>query len=434
LLLTALIACLAGIAGVYVRLRREFPRGTTLTTLFLLACATPLAWYTVFEPSPLDLTAFAVMAWLGVAAHVGARTPRLLRLGACVGLFALPLAIVWWTAVAGGRFQPLQSRWLDVLFSSWHGFLSWTPVVYVAALGTLIYVRRDRTWSLVALAVLLATAWVLGASESWLREPAFGARRLISILVVLAPGLAYLIESVRARPLLAIAPLVIAPIVWNHLLMVQYTVGWLPKDEPVSFARLVRQQADLQARTSPLYPFAFPANVWFAWREGLPIDRYDVLALEPHASSVDLVFDRNADGFLLEGWAGPTAAGEEAGWWIGGRQATIAVPIALSPERAVRVTVRARSRFEEPTVEADLALQVNGHEVGRFAPSATTPTDARFTVPAPLVRDGFNKITLVSRGTHRVDASDTRPPGPLARRAGQPAWPVAVYRIALTPM
>lgn len=434
MLLIALIACLAGIAGVYVRLRREFPRGATLTTLLLLAGATPLFWYTLVEPSPLDLAAFGVMAWLGVVAHAGAPTPRALRPGAWFGLCALPLGVVWWTAVLGTAVQPLHSRWLDVLFSSWHGFLSWTPVVYAAAVGTLLYLRRDRTWSLVALAVLLATAWALGASESWLREPAFGARPLLSVLVLLAPGLAYLIEGARARPVLAIAPLVIGAIVWNYFLMVQYTVGLLPKDEPVSFARLVRQQADVQVRSSLPYPFAFPANVWFAWREGVPVDRYDVLALEPRPTSIDLALDFRAERFLLEGWNGPTAEGEEPGWWIGGQRATIAVPMTRAADRAVRVAIRARSRFEEPTVEADLALLVNGHEVGQFVPSATTPTEARFTVPATFLRDGLNKVSFVSRGIHRLDASDTRPPGPLARRVGQPAWPVAVYRISITPM
>jgi hypothetical protein len=437
LLLIALIVCLAGLAGVYVRLRREFPRGTTLITLLLLAGATPLVWYTVFEPSPLDIAAFAGAAWLGVAAaawRTRGRPGRLWTVGVWVALAAVPLAVIWWTTLKGGSFHPLRSSWLDVLFSSWHGFLSWTPVVYVATVGTFMYLRRDRAWSLMALAVLFASAWAVGASESWLREPAFGARPLIAVLVVLAPGLAYLIETARARPVLALVPLVAAALVWNYLLMVQYTIGLLPKDEPVSFARLVRQQADLQARTSPLYPFAFPANVWFAWREGVPVDRYDLLALEPRPSSPDILFDRSSDRFLLEGWDAPTAEGDERGWWMGGARASVAVPMTLPSAPAMRVTIRARSRFEEPVVEADLALLVNGHEVGQFSPAASQPTDVHFTVPTTMLRDGFNRISLVSRGMHRVDASDPRPPGPLAARPGRSAWPVAVYRIAFSPM
>jgi hypothetical protein len=323
---------------------------------------------------------------------------------------------------------------MEVLFSSWHGFLAWTPVVYIATVGTVMYLRRDRVWSVVALVVLFASAWALGAGESWPREPAFGARPLIPVLVVLAPGLAYLIEAVRARPLLALAPLVAVALLWNYLLMVQYTIGLVPKDEPVSFARLVRQQADLQARTSPLYPFAFPANVWFAWREGVPIDRYDLLALEPRVPAPDLVFDRRADRFLLEGWEGPTAEGEERGWWIGAARASVAVPLTLPSARAMRMTIRARSRFEEPVVEADLALLVNGQEVAQFSPSASQPTDVQLLVPLTMLREGFNRISFVSRGMHRVDPTDQRPPGPLAARPGRSAWPVAVYRIALSPM
>jgi hypothetical protein len=103
----------------------------------------------------------------------------------------------------------------------------------------------------------------------------------------------------------------------------------------------------------------------------------------------------------------------------------------------VRVGVSARSRFEEPVLQADLALLVNGHEVGQFSPSATLASEAEFTIePRALgvFRDGFNRLSFVSRGTHKVDPSDSRQPGPLARRPGRPAWPVAVYRLTIAPM
>jgi hypothetical protein len=40
-------------------------------------------------------------------------------------------------------------------------------------------------------------------------------------------------------------------------------------------------------------------------------------------------------------------------------------------------------------------------------------------------------VTFVSYGVARVDASDARPPGPLARRLGSRAWPVAIYRLRI---
>jgi hypothetical protein len=429
LLLLSSIACLAGLAGVYLRLRREFSRGIVFIAVALLAGATPLAYYTLFEPAPVDVAMFAAAAWLGV-------------------LVVSPIAArVWWVRVVAwigialllvAHWPPMlwPSRWLDVLFSSWHGFLSWTPVAYAAVIGTCGYVRRNRAWALGTLALLFASAFIVGARESWPVDPAFAPRRMTPLLAVLAPGLAYLLDVLRRRPVLALAPLVIFPLVWNYLLMVQYTVGLLPKDEPVSFARLVRQQPDAYVTTSRFYPFAFPANVWFAWREGVPVDRYDVLALEPRRNDLDLAMDRKAARFLLDGWEAPGMDGSTPVWWLRGREAVMALPLALPADKPIEIVVRARSRFEEPIVQSDLTLQVNGRSVGDFSPAASTASEARFVVPPgqTVWRDGINRIAFVSRVTHRVDPSDPRPPGPLARRGGRPAWPVAIYRISIRPL
>ena len=49
--------------------------------------------------------------------------------------------------------------------------------------------------------------------------------------------------------------------------------------------QIVRQQGTVLTRPPFIYPFAFPANVWFAWRTGLPVDRYDLLAPAPLVAS-----------------------------------------------------------------------------------------------------------------------------------------------------
>lgn len=429
MLALALVAFLAGLAGVFVRLRREFPRTIAVITVALVAAATPLAYFALVEPDPLELAVFAAAAWLSVfAASPLALRSTAIRGGVWVVLIAM-LTLTW----------PLHlwpSRPADLLFSSWHGFLSWTPVAYAAVIGTIAYVRKDRTWALASLLVLVAAAWVAGAREDWVREASVAPRRLSALFAILAPGLAYLLDVMRRRPGLALAPLVIGALIWNHLLMVQYTIGLLPKDEPVSFARLVRQQTDAHARSSGFYPFAFPANVWFAWREGVSVDRYDLLAVEPRRDTIDLAFDPRARRFLLDGWEAP---GMEAGvpvWWLRDRAARVVLPLDIPRDRPIEVTVRARSRFEEPVVQSDLSLLVNGHAIGDFSPAATAASDARFIVPAgqDLWRDGLNHITFASRGTHRVDAADTRPPGPIARRRENQAWPVAIYRITIRPL
>ncbi|MFN2447589.1 MAG: hypothetical protein ABR606_18640 [Vicinamibacterales bacterium] len=485
----------AGLMALHLRLRREFTPGAALATTLLIFGATSLCWYMVYEPSMTHAASFgAVVAFVLLVERWVPRdptAPQAIVLGTLAGvafvtrpqdaLFAIYPAVIvastsvpipervrrarrltgwaivgavpWLLAQAiqtsallsiypftlageGGYLHLLGSRWVDVLFSSWHGFLSWTPVAYVAVLGTIAYLRRAWRWAAAALIILALMAWINGAAEDWAAGWSFGGRRFTSTLAMLAPGLALLVDAVRRRPLLALAPLVVGALWWNYLLMVQYTVGMLPKDEPVAFGRLVRQQVELHTRSPYVYPFAFPANVWFARRTGLPAERYDLLASEPLRSELDLPFDARVERFLLQGWEAPGGDDWGSSWWIGGTPAVLAVPLDLPTDRPVDIEVRARTRYEEPVVEAQLALDVNGHEVGDFTAGAREPTLARLTV-APerfrtVWRAGYNHLALRSLGVRRVDPTDARPPGPLARQSERRPWPVSIYSLRIT--
>jgi hypothetical protein len=332
-----------------------------------------------------------------------------------------------------GYLDPWHSRWIDTLFSSWHGLLSWTPVVYLAVAGTVALVARRRQWGLVALALLVAMAWVNGSTTDWAGGWSFGGRRFTSVLVVLAPGLALAVEFVMRRPQILLGCAAAAAIAWNYGLMVQYSAGMVPKDEPVSFGRVVRQQSELLTRPPYFYPFAFPANVWFAWREGLPVDRYDLLAGEPITPAVDIALDGHGERFLLDGWEAPGGDEWGAHWWLNRSPAVIAVPLAAGGRDATEIELTARTRFEEPAVEARLEVRVNGRPVGQMAVPAHAATTARLAVPGTpgLWRRGFNRVEIVSLGVTRVDPADPRGPGPLARGLGGRPWPVAIYRLRI---
>ena len=75
--------------------------------------------------------------------------------------------------------------------------------------------------------------------------------------------------------------------------------------------------------------------------------------------------------------------------------------------------------------------------VGRFDVVATRATSARVVVPAiaggRVWRRGYNRVAIRSLGIARVDPADTRPPGEIASRLGSHPWPVAVYRVRITP-
>jgi hypothetical protein len=424
-----------GLLAIHERLRWEFDGAVALTTTLLLFAGTSLFWAMTRGAIGPDILMFVAVA---VALALAGRPSQSRGVAVAVwaGIAVIPVlarVLVSPADAAGASSAPWG--WLPSLFSSSHGLFTLTPITYVAFVGTLVYVGRNALWTTGA--VMAFSVWVISAAVMRPSPDAPFGHGLTSALVLFAPGLARLIELARARPVLALAPLVIAALAWNYWLMVQYTVGMLPKDAPVSFARMVREQATVHTRDPYVYPFAFPANVWFAWREQMPASRFESLAFEPRRASVDLVLDRAADRFLVDGWDAPGADDSGPARWTGGHRASVALPLEVEAGRPQHVVVTARARLDEPAVAARLALEINGYEVGRFSVPPDAPRDLVIRVPASPVgqpwRAGYNRLTLVSHGVERVDPADQRPPGPLARGAGNRAWPVAIYRIRITP-
>jgi hypothetical protein len=417
-----------GLVAIFERLRPAFDPSVALLTTILMFAATPLAWSMTRASGVTETLAFAAVA-LGAAVlpHVARTSGR--AVVSWIILAAIPF-IVRALAPAAAASASIDS---DPLFSSDRGLLALTPVAYVALLGQLASLRQRSLEAGAPLILLII--WIIAASVA----PAAGidgrfAHGLMPGLALLAPGLAAVIAFGRQRPWLAAASVVAAAIAWNYWLMVQYTVGMIPKDAPVSFGAMVRQQADVHTRPPYLYPFALPANAWFAWREGLPIDRYELLAGEPRRAGLDLTLDRGAARFLLEGWEAFGAEGGDAQAWTREREATLAVPLDLPAGRPVEVFLTARARLEEPPVAATIGVVVNGREIGRVTVPPAAPQEVSLrTGPdvGGLWRAGYNRVTFVSHGVARIDPSDTRPPGPLARRIGDRAWPVAIYRLRI---
>jgi hypothetical protein len=415
----------AGLLVVHRHLRGGFDKGVALAATILLFAATPLAWYMVYEPSMTHAASFGFVALFATAAarwtsrRISAR--QSMTLGALLGLafisrpqealFALFPAILlftegdsWrtrlrvavrlaaWALVgaapllaiqavhsailfsrenfalvgANGYLDLWHSRWADTLWSSWHGFLSWTPIAYVALIGTVAYATRAWRWTLAALVIVLLMAWINGSTADWNAGWSFGGRRFVSCLVLLAPGLAFAIQQLVSRPTVALAILAIAAIGWNQLLVAQYAGNMLPRSEAPSFGQIVRQQATVLTRPPFFYPFAFPANVWFSWRTGLPIDRYDLLAPAPLVRSLNVALDANAGRFLLEGWGARTSDTWGDLRWIDGARAEMVLPLDIPETASAAITIQARTRLVDPPVSALVALSINGHPAGTF--------------------------------------------------------------------
>jgi hypothetical protein len=316
-----------------------------------------------------------------------------------------------------------------VLFSSWHGFFSWTPLAYVAALGMVFYASRDRRWTLAALAVFAAMCYVNGSAEDWAGGWAFGGRRFTSTLVALAPGLALAVEYLRRRPAVMLVPAAFIAIQWNYYLMVQYNKGFIPKDQPVSFEQLVRQQFDLFVRQPYVYPFAFPANAWFAWRTGLPIERYGVLAAQPFATQIGLTLGPEADAFLLDGWQAREREGVDYLRSID-EEATLVVPLAPIDQAPVALDVEGRVAEPGSEVRAIVNVDVNGQNAGRLVITQTRSV-VTVTTDGAFWRKGYNRVTFRKTGLITVPGQpaphDGAPDSSPGRRARDAA--VAIYGI-----
>ena len=92
----------------------------------------------------------------------------------------------------------LHSRWDDTLWSSWHGFLSWTPIAYVALVGTVAYHATLALGLRPRSCIVFVMAWVNGSTADWAAGWSFGGRRFTSCLVLLAPGLALVVIASAA--------------------------------------------------------------------------------------------------------------------------------------------------------------------------------------------------------------------------------------------
>jgi hypothetical protein len=303
-----------------------------------------------------------------------------------------PVRFVAWGAAA---LVPLVVRYVSgstsqSLFGT-DGFFSLTPTTYVALVGTIGYLWRRPWWAAASLSLIVLWS-ATGAS-------------LVALIGPLAPGLALALDWARRRPWVAVAPLLALAIVWNYWLMVQYTAGMIPKDAPVSFAAMVRQQADVHTRPRYIYPFAFPANVLFAWREGVPLDRYDLLAREPRSDRFELAIDRSADRFLLAGW-GPPGANETGPFrWLDAPTAALVFPLEPA-HREMTLEVLATARGDAPSLTSELTFELNGHTIGRADVSPAGATAAHLPIAGAnvgrVLRAGYNRLSIVSSGNHRI--------------------------------
>jgi hypothetical protein len=142
------------------------------------------------------------------------------------------------------------------LWSARHGLFVWTPLALPAVFGLFLLGRRDRELATVSLLAVLLLAVSNATARDWWGGASFGMRRMLSATPLLALGLAACLDEFRrslahrapAAARLA-APLALSAFVlWNVLLLAQYSLGMISHTGPVSLAAIAANQPAVVAR------------------------------------------------------------------------------------------------------------------------------------------------------------------------------------------
>jgi hypothetical protein len=137
---------------------------------------------------------------------------------------------------------------LDVLFSSNHGLLSWTPLAAFAILGLILFAIRLPKIGVPFFSALVAFYLFISYYPDWAGISSYGNRFFISVTPLFILGLAYLLERIatrfkRPRAALAVSAGILAGFVlWNLGLIYQWGAHLVPVRGPISFREAAHNQ------------------------------------------------------------------------------------------------------------------------------------------------------------------------------------------------
>ena len=136
----------------------------------------------------------------------------------------------------------------QLLFSSDHGALTWTPILVLALIGLFTSPRNARIIALYLGVGAAAFYYVIACYPFWDGMASFGNRFLISLTAVFVFGLALLFERFGryfhddTRAFVAAGGLVILLSMWNAGFIYQWGEHLLPVRGEISFREMIHNQ------------------------------------------------------------------------------------------------------------------------------------------------------------------------------------------------
>lgn len=346
---------------------------------------------------------------------LGRLAKRALLLGLGVFAGALPQLLAW-KAIYGAYLLPYPPQGTDyvrldhpyllnVLFSSRHGLLSWTPVFWLSLAGLVFLTRTNpRRFGILWAPVIIVT-YVNASSGDWWAGGSFSNRRFDSLLPVFALGLAAFLHTARRfverHPSSVLAALVLGGAAWNITLVRAVQRGEAPAGAPMSLA--ARAQASARALSLDVgFPTTWPASWIFAGRYHASPGAFDLAAgkyLFYRQNNLEGLADLGSEGdeaLFLDGFFEPREDGPVTYRGFGPEARMI---VSLDLPEALDLAFRARSQTGAPS---RVEVQVNGHEAGTLELESDW-TEVHLQTPRQFWRTDANIITLRSATRNDLD-------------------------------
>lgn len=462
--LASLLCAFAGVILSYLMARRYFDPEVASWGAVVLWLASPLFWYTVYEPSMPHAVSLAAVAmflfswfrardtggvatWTWVAFTAGVmvsvqrynvlfltaplmtllgrvrETPslregaKLRQAGWVAGLsllaFAAATAPLWlyhWLATGSIlRNIDIPAKALEYwrnpsisefLFSSDRGLLSWTPAAYLSVFGLMVMFWRRKTVAGIFLMTLSVGVYLL--SSTWDEGSSFGSRRLTEAYPIFLFGFCNVLVMAKRSPRVLLGLACLFLITWNFLLVGQVRRAEIPQMGTFRFSEAASRGVDrLYQKVG--HPFAAPANWVFSWVYGVSPDRFDLVW--GHRLYHNLTIDVGSPSdmyFVGKGWsvAERTSAGRTYRWSDGAESSWL---VYLFAPYRYRLILTGEAAHGSDGLPQRIGLEINGNAPGlvSLAPGKTV---AEAVVQAEFWKAGLNEI--VFRYSYTVNAGE----------------------------
>ena len=137
---------------------------------------------------------------------------------------------------------------LQLLFSANHGLLSWTPVLILSLLGSILFIPVNSRIGIPFLAAIVAFYLFFSLYPDWAGISSFGNRFFISLTALFIFGLGVTLKTAAERfsqqrtALLAFVMVLSCFVLWNLGMIYQWGTHLIPARGPISFSEAAYNQ------------------------------------------------------------------------------------------------------------------------------------------------------------------------------------------------